>query len=273
MQKPCSSRGPVRSPAPRLSFLTTLRLISGASFVSLLALVAALACAAPARVHAAPPPTAPADVALAVVYDTSGSMRSPIKTADGRLAAKHIIARRAFGLVIDRLERFTRPVAGFATAATQADATPVKHLGLSITVFDGSRAVTAVRMAPLDPAATRKWLAALPVPDSGTPLGDAMSLAAKSLLATPAASKHLLVLTDGENTLGSTPLAALTALQKQSRTQNQAVFVHILALDIPPAVFASLQKAGATLIGAADEKQLQSQLDFILENQILVEAP
>jgi hypothetical protein len=46
----------------------------------------------------------------------------------------------------------------------------------------------------------------------------------------------------------------------------------MLALDIPPKVFASLQKAGATVIGAADEKQLQSQLDFILENQILVEA-
>ena len=269
MQKTCSARGPVRSsPAPRLSFLTTLRLLSGASFASLVALTAVILCASPVRVHAAPPPAAP-DVALAVVYDTSGSMRAPIKAADGRLVPKNIIAQRAFGLVIDRLERFTRPAAAFVTDSIP----PVKRLDLSITVFDGSRAVTAVRMAPLDPAATRKWLAALPAPDSGTPLGDAMTLAAKSLLATPAASKHLLVLTDGENTLGSTPLAALTALQKQTQTQNQTVFVHILALDIPPAVFASLQKAGATLIGAADEKQLQSQLDFILETQILVEAP
>jgi len=271
VQKTCSARGPVRSsPAPRLSFLTTLRLLSGASFASLVALAAVILCASPARVHAAPPPAAPADVALAVVYDTSGSMRAPIKAADGRLVPKNIIAQRAFGLVIDRLERFTRPsAAAFVTDSTP----PVKRLDFSITVFDGSRAVTAVRMAPLDPAATRKWLAALPAPDSGTPLGDAMTLAAKSLLATTAASKHLLVLTDGENTLGSTPLAALTALQKQTQTQNQTIFVHILALDIPPAVFASLQKAGATLIGAADEKQLQSQLDFILENQILVEAP
>jgi hypothetical protein len=79
-------------------------------------------------------------------------------------------------------------------------------------------------------------------------------------------------LTDGENTVGITPLNALTALQKQNQGQDQAIFVHMLALDIPPKVFASLQKAGATVIGAADEKQLQSQLDFILENQILVEA-
>jgi hypothetical protein len=205
----------------------------------------------------------PAEVALAVVYDTSGSMRAPILSSGGRMESKHIVAQRAFGLVIDRLERFT---------ALSEDGS-AKRLDLSIVTFAGSRAQEAVPMTPLNVAATRRWLAELPQPDSSTPLGDAMMLAGRALLSTPALSKHLLVLTDGENTTGSNPLSALMALQKQSQGQDQPVFVHILALDIPPAVFASLRKAGATLIGAADEKQLQSQLDFILENQILVEAP
>lgn len=222
-------------------------------------LLITLLLAAPAVTRAAPP----ADVALAVVYDTSGSMKTPIRTQDGRLAAKHVVAKRAFGLVIDRLERFTVPAAG----------QPAKRLALSVVIFSGSHPQEALPMGPLQPETARKWLAALPTPDSATPLGDAMTMAGRTLLATPAASKHLLVLTDGENTAGATPLAALTALQKQSQGQDQPVFVHVLALDIPPAVFASLQKAGATLIGAADEKQLQSQLDFILETQILVEAP
>lgn len=222
-------------------------------------LLIALLLAAPAATRAAPP----ADVALAVVYDTSGSMKASIRTQDGRPAPKHVVAKRAFGLVIDRLERFTVPAAG----------QPAKRLDLSVVIFSGSHPQEALPMKPLHPETARTWLAALPAPDSSTPLGDAMTLAGRTLLATPAASKHLLVLTDGENTAGSTPLAALTALQKQSQGQDQPVFVHILALDIPPAVFASLQKAGATLIGAADEKQLQSQLDFILETQILVEAP
>ncbi len=213
----------------------------------------------PVIVHAVPP----ADVALAVVYDTSGSMRSSIRTEDGRSAPKHVIAKRAFGLVIDRLERFTQP------AADQ----PAKRLDLGIVVFDGSRTKEALPLKPLDGAAARNWLATLPRPDSATPLGDAMTMAGRTLLATPAASKHLLVLTDGENTAGTTPIAALTSLQKQSQGQDQTIFVHVLALDISPSVFASLQKAGATLIGASDEKQLQSQLDFILETQILVEAP
>jgi von Willebrand factor type A domain len=217
------------------------------------------AVVASAAVHAAPP----ADVALAVVYDTSGSMKTPIRAQDGRLVAKHIIAKRAFDLVIDRLERFTQPGAGHTA----------KNLNLGIVIFEGVRTRDALPMAPFNAGTTRQWLTALPVPDSGTPLGNAMLAAGRALQATPAASKHLLVLTDGENTSGATPLAALNALQKQTRGQDQAVFVHIIALDIPPEVFASLQKAGATLIGASDEKQLQSQLDFILENQILVEAP
>jgi Mg-chelatase subunit ChlD len=205
----------------------------------------------------------PADIALAVVYDTSGSMRGTVRTASGRLEAKHIVAKRAFGAVIERLEQYTAP---------GADKT-AKELDLAIVVFDGSRPREAIPMAPLYGDIVRRWLETLPQPDSSTPLGDAMAMAGRALVSTPAASKHLLVLTDGINTTGATPLAALTALQAQNQRQDQPIFVHVLALDIPPAVFSSLQKAGATLIGASDEKQLQSQLDFIFETQILVEAP
>jgi hypothetical protein len=36
-------------------------------------------------------------------------------------------------------------------------------------------------------------------------------------------------------------------------------------------VFDPVKKAGATVASAADEKQLNAQLDFILQNQILLE--
>ncbi|MET0262902.1 MAG: VWA domain-containing protein [Rariglobus sp.] len=208
-----------------------------------------------------------ADVALVVVYDTSGSMRSPIRTQGGSLEAKHVVAKRAFSAVIDRLERFTKP------SADASATSPAKRLDLAIVIFSGSRAQVALPMAPLNGDATRKWLSALATPDSGTPLGDAIAQAGRILNATPALSKHLLVLTDGENTTGISPHAAVKALQKPEPSHPTPVFVHVLALDISPSVFSALQKAGATLVGAADEKQLQSQLDFILENQILVEAP
>ena len=36
-------------------------------------------------------------------------------------------------------------------------------------------------------------------------------------------------------------------------------------------VFDPLKKLGATVVGAADEKQLNSQLEFILQRKILLE--
>src|SRR5690606_31565276 len=117
---------------------------------------------------------------------------------NGSLEAKHIVAKRAFTAVIDRLERFTRP-------APNASDTSDKRLDLAIVIFDGSRAREAVPMARLKGDDTRRWLAALPAPDSGTPLGDAIALAGRTLHATPALSKHMLVLTDGENTTGVAP--------------------------------------------------------------------
>ena len=45
-------------------------------------------------------------VALAIVYDTSGSMRQAVATADGKRAAKYIIGNRALEVLLrNRLER------------------------------------------------------------------------------------------------------------------------------------------------------------------------
>lgn len=207
---------------------------------------------------------APADVALAVVYDTSGSMASLIQTKNGGREPKYLVAKRAFASVIGRLELYT------STGGPNAAG---KRLDLSVVVFRGARPDTALPMSAFAAAATRRWLDGLGAPNSGTPLGDAMAQAGLALESSAASSKHLLVLTDGENTTGGDPVDALVAIQKRGLASGQPVFVHVLALDIPPRVFASLRDAGATLVGAADEAQLQAQLDFMLENQILVEAP
>ena len=44
-----------------------------------------------------------------------------------------------------------------------------------------------------------------------------------------------------------------------------------VAFDVNANVFAPLKKLGVTVVGAADEKQLKSQLEFILEEKILLE--
>jgi hypothetical protein len=221
-----------------------------------------LALAVSSHSTAAEPAAPPADrIAVAVVFDTSGSMKQPFGgKADGKAEPKYRVAQRAFEQVIRRLETFAR--------------TPgAKPLAVGIYVFDREQAKVAEPIAPFHAGRLRGWLNALRPPEAGTPLGDALFLAGRDLLAAPAAARHLLVLTDGENTHGRKPEATLAAIQQAATKKEKAVFTHIIALDIPPRVFASLQEQGATLIGAANEAQLNAQFDFILEEKILVEAP
>jgi Ca-activated chloride channel homolog len=210
---------------------------------------------------ASAPATPAADaIALAIVFDTSGSMQQSIATKPGSPPApKIVIARRAFGTVIDRLEAFTQgPTA--------------KPLLVGITIFRGNDAVVALPLAPFNAAKLRTWAGQVTA-NGATPLGAAMFLAGRDLLSVPASSRHILVLTDGENTAGPKPEKVLTQIAEASARKQAAVFTHIIALDLKPDVFTALQKQGATLIGATDETQLNQQFEFILEDKILVEAP
>src|SRR6266849_1668149 len=45
-------------------------------------------------------------IALALIYDTSGSMREPVRTAEGKLAAKYVIGNRALEQIVRRLQHF-----------------------------------------------------------------------------------------------------------------------------------------------------------------------
>ena len=44
-----------------------------------------------------------------------------------------------------------------------------------------------------------------------------------------------------------------------------------MAFDVDAKVFDPVKKLGATVVGAADEKQLNTQLEFILQRKILLE--
>lgn len=236
----------------------TFRLFSPRLLSSPLAIALGFSAHAAAGADNATPLRAADRIAVAVVFDTSGSMRQPLAKAAGGQEPKYLAAQRAFEAVITRLDAFTKGPAA-------------KPLAVGIYVFRGREAVVAEPLAPFDAARLRRWVRAIQ-PDAATPLGDALYLAGRDLLATPAASRHLLVLTDGANTDGRKPDAALDMIQQAAARKQTPVFTHIIALDIAPAVFAALQKRGATLIGAADEQQLHAQFDFILEEKILVEA-
>src|SRR5947199_10766980 len=73
-------------------------------------------------------------VALAIVYDTSGSMKEQVRDRNGKLSPKYVIANRA-------LEAISKRIQTFATNATTGGPRTI-HAGLF--VFYGTSAKQAV---------------------------------------------------------------------------------------------------------------------------------
>jgi hypothetical protein len=201
-------------------------------------------------------------VAVAIVYDTSGSMRQPVRAANGKLSPKYIIANRALSSIVDRIQTFaTNSASGGGPRKVQA----------GLIIFTGHEAREAVKFGPFDPAPFRNWLKNYAGPDSATPLGTAVDLASRKLLNSGLTRKHLVVVTDGMNTIGPEPSAVIPRLKKEATRQNTDLSFHFVALDVDAKVFDPLKKLGAVVVGATDEKQLNTQLEFIFEKKILLE--
>jgi hypothetical protein len=200
-------------------------------------------------------------VALAIIYDTSGSMKDPVRDSTGQSAAKYLIANRA-------LLAITRQIQTFATNTTTGAPRKI-HAGLY--VFGGSGAREAVKFGPFNPQALQDFARTFSNPTGNTPLGNALVTASRAVLDSPLSRKHVLVITDGMNTAGPPPAQVLPDLKRQA-TQNQTSFsVHFVAFDVDAKLFDPLKALGATVVAAADENQLNTQLQFIMQRKILLE--
>src|SRR5437879_8306 len=98
-------------------------------------------------------------VAVAIVYDTSGSMKQPVRDGNGQLSPKYVIARRALEEIVKRLQTFATNAAGGVPRRIEA----------GLFVFSGSRVRELVKFGPFDPKAAQDWTRDLPPPTSGTP--------------------------------------------------------------------------------------------------------
>ncbi|MEK7685626.1 MAG: VWA domain-containing protein [Verrucomicrobiota bacterium] len=209
-----------------------------------------------------PPPAAPQEgIALAIVYDTSGSMGEQVQDSSGKPSPKYLIANRALTAIIDQLQAIV--------GSAPQDAPRKIEAGLI--VFSGDHAKVAVPFGPFNADALRNWMKSLSKPVDWTPLGEALSLASQTVLRSNLSRKHILVLTDGINTRGPDPATVLPKLKEEARRKNTAFSTHFVAFDVDAKVFDGVKKLGATVVGAANEKQLNTQLDFILQRKILLE--
>lgn len=224
------------------------------SILALLATVV-LACAASAAPAGAP------DLAVAIVYDTSGSMKESIVAENGRRAPKFMVANAALGRVAKALEHYAR--------GPQAEAP--RQVEAALFTFSGEEAKQVLPLRPLDAKALETWAAGFQTPNGDTPLGKTLRAAAETLLKSKAARKHILVITDGINTKGPKPESVLPPLMKRASASGADLGIHFVAFDVDAKVFAPLRNQGVTIVSAANEQQLNAQLDYIIQKKILLE--
>lgn len=214
---------------------------------------------------AAPPAQAagPAEdgVALAIIYDSSGSMRDPVQDEQGKPAAKYIIANRALISIAHQIQTF----------ATNTASGGPRKIQTGLFIFNKGEAREIVKFGPFDPAALESFAKTFSAPSGGTPLGNALTAASRPVLDSPLNHKHILVITDGINTAGPSPSEVLPRLKQQAAQKETTLSVHFVAFDVDAKVFDPVKKQGATVVSAANEAQLNTQLEYILQRKILLE--
>jgi len=198
-------------------------------------------------------------LAAAIVIDVSGSMSETVRGDGGREEPKIAIARRA---ALDLVNQFARYAAErkeepvllglyeFSERSGAADCRPIVPMGSP----DTARAEAAL-------AAVRA--------DGGTPIGNAMIAAKRELDATGLTRRHLLVVTDGENTDGVAPDLVAAAIGRRPESERPSIY--FVAFDIEAAKFSGVRDAGGLVLAAANARELNDTLDGLLRGKILVE--
>ena len=202
-------------------------------------------------------PSQRSGLAAAIMIDVSGSMgKSPRRGSDPKIAS----ARRSALDLVDQFARYAKDH-------------PSEPVLLGIYEFSARRGQPSAReilpMGP-PPARARAAEAIAGMKASGdTPIGEAMIAGKRALDATGLSRRHLLVITDGENTEGFEPGEVATALAQRPETERPSVY--FVAFDIEASRFDEVKEQGALVLEAADSHGLNQTLDMLLRGEILVE--
>jgi len=200
-------------------------------------------------------------LAIAIVHDTSGSMNEPVKDETGKSSPKYVIANRALVAIANRIQAF----------ATNGAIDSPRKIQAGLFVFQRNGPSAAIPFGKFDASAFTKWARSFSTPGGDTPLGHSLNAAGRAVLNSGLTRKHVLIITDGVNTVGPTPAAVLAQLQQETRKTGTSFAVHFVAFDVDAKVFDGVKKLGATVVAASNESQLNTQLGFILEKKILLE--
>lgn len=206
----------------------------------------------PSNANALPP----AEIAIAIVYDTSGSMSEKVASKNGTLESKYIIANRAFDQVVDSIDKYVKAKE------------PIRTVYTGLFTFKG----IPFPLGVFNSKSLKFWLSRFNHPIGGTPLGNTIESAGKALLEVNAFHKHILVLTDGKNTDGKDPEVVIRNLKKEAYNKGSLLYFHVIGFNVEDKVFAPLKKEDVNVFSAINESELVLQLDTLFKEKILLEA-
>jgi hypothetical protein len=109
------------------------------------------------------------------------------------------------------------------------------------------------------------------VPDGDTPIGNAMIVAKRAVDSTALAKRHILVVTDGENTVGYSPADVTRVITNESEKDRASIY--FVAFDVASSKFNPVRDAGGLVLAASNETDLQGTLNYLLSGKILAEQP
>ena len=198
-------------------------------------------------------------LAAAILIDVSGSMDDEVRNEEGRREEKIEIARRAAGDLVEQFARY---------AEDHRDQTVLLGLYEFSERNDEADCRPVIPMSAPDRARAGRALASMRA-RGGTPIGNAMIIAKRELDATGLSQRHLLVVTDGENTDGFSPVDVTTVINRRPEIERPSIY--FVAFDIEERRFERVRDAGALLLGASDAGELNARLDSLLRGQILIE--
>ena len=200
-------------------------------------------------------------IAIAILYDTSGSMNESVPAGNGGSAPKYIIANKALASIVDLISQFATNTAGG----------PPRKIDAGLYVFRGATAGEAVKFGPFDATAMKNWVGRFSQPAGATPLGMSIQAASRALLNSSLPHKHLVIITDGMNTSGPPPERVIPGIKSNADKHGTAISFHFVAFDVDAKVFDPVKKLGATVLAASNERQLNEQLSYIFQKKILLE--
>lgn len=197
---------------------------------------------------------APAALALVILYDGSGSMAEKVPNLAGEPTPKYQLANNAVRTIAQKMESY----------CTNKNAT----IDAGLVYFTQARIKVGIPFQPFHLQAFEDWSRNFKSPNGGTPLGEGIKKANQMLAQSHALKKHILIVTDGQSNQGETPQAVLARM----KGAQDSTSVYFVAFDVSARVFDPVKKQGATVVSAANESELKTQIDSLLGKRILLEA-